>query len=51
MTKDEIYSMAADNYYRDLEEYTDAFLRGDITEGRYRELIMYARNFWLSVNK
>lgn len=50
MTKDEIYSLAVDNYYHDLEEYTDAFRRGDIKEDRYRKLVAYAREFWLSEN-
>ena len=50
MTKDEIYSLAVNNYYHDLEEYTDAFKRGDITEAHYRKLVNYAREFWLSEN-
>ena len=52
MTKDEIYTqLAIDNYYKDLEEYTDRLLSGDITPDRYNQLVMYARNFWLSANK
>lgn len=50
-TKDEIYAQAVDNYYRDVEEFTDRFISGDITEERYRQLIMYARDFWLSATK
>ena len=51
MTKDEIYKLAVDNYYHDVEEYTERFKSGDISEGRYRQLVEYARNFWLSANK
>lgn len=51
MTKDEIYAQAVDNYYHDVEEFTDRFKNGDITEERYRQLVMYARDFWLSANK
>lgn len=51
MTKDEIYVLAVDNYYHDVKEYTDRFKSGDISEGRYRQLVEYARNFWLSANK
>ena len=51
MTKDEIYKLAVDNYYHDVEEYTDRLLSGDITQDRYNQLVMYAREFWLSANK
>ena len=51
MTKDEIYELAVDNYYHDVEEYTERFKSGDITPERYNELVMYAREFWLSANK
>lgn len=51
MTKDEIYALVVDNYYHDVEEYTDRFKSGDITEERYRQLVMYARDFWLSATK
>lgn len=51
MTKDELYAMIVDNYYNDIEEFTGAFKRGDITEEHYCELVTYARDFWLSVNK
>ena len=40
-----------ENYYHDVEEYTDRLISGDITEGRFRQLVEYARNFWLSANK
>lgn len=51
MTKDEIYKLAMDNYYHDAEEYTDRLLSGDITPEFYNQLVMYARDFWLSANK
>lgn len=51
MTKDEIYDLAVDNYYHDVEEYTERFKSGDIPERHYRNLVEYARNFWLSANK
>ena len=51
MTKDEIYKLAVDNYYHDVEEYTDRFKSGDITEQSYLDLVEYARKFWLSANK
>ena len=52
MTKDEIYTqLAIDNYYKDLEEYTDRLVNGAITIDRYNQLVMYAREFWLSINK
>lgn len=51
MTKDDLYTMIVDNYYHDIEEYTKALTRGDITEEHYRKLVLYAREFWLSLNK
>lgn len=51
MTKDEICALAVENYYHDVEEYTERFIRGDITEEIYRELVIYARDFWLSATE
>lgn len=50
MTKEKMYEIAVENYYRDVEEYTDRLISGDITEQRYRSLVIYARAFWLSIN-
>lgn len=51
MRKDEIYAMCMDNYYHDVNEFINRLRSGDITEGRFRQLVEYARNFWLSSNK
>lgn len=51
MVIDEIYELAVDNYYHDVEAYTERFKSGDIPEWRYRNLVEYAREFWLSANK
>lgn len=51
MTKDEIYAQTVDNYYHDVEEFTDRFKNGEISDGCYRQLVMYAIDFWLSADK
>lgn len=51
MTKDEIYAMCVDNYYRDVNEFINRLRSGDITEGRFCQLVEYARDFWLSKTK
>lgn len=50
MTKEKIFEIAVENYYHDVEEYTDRLISGDITEQCYRGLVLYAREFWLSIN-
>lgn len=50
MTKNEAYAIAVDNYYHDVQVYTDVFKRGDIDRERFESLVSYAREFWLSEN-
>ena len=50
MTKNEAYAIAVDNYYHDVQTYTDAFKRGDIDRERFECMVSYAREFWLSEN-
>lgn len=51
MTKDEIYAMCMDNYYHDVNEFINRLRSGDITDERFRQLVKYARDFWISANK
>ena len=48
MVKSEFVYIVVQNFYRDINEYTILFQRGDIDIEMYKKLIECARDYWLA---